>query len=234
MQERSLLTLLMVPLLLAAVATAACDGESEMTGVEAQAIEIAQASDEGAERHLARLQENLDLTDAQVADLRAIFEEQHAKFQALRDDTPEDREARRETFRELRAETHQRISAVLTEEQQERLEELGRSHGRFHGPRGGHDPERHLARLQEELDLTDEQVAELRAIFEDQRAKFEALHERAPDDPDARHEAFGELHAEIHERVSAVLTEEQRQRLEELMRSHAGPHGAWGPGHKEN
>jgi Spy/CpxP family protein refolding chaperone len=205
-----------------------------MTGVEAQAIEIAQSSGEGAERHMARLQEELGLTDEQAAELRAIFEEQHAKFQALRESAPEDREARREEFRELRGETHERVSALLTEEQKQRLEELHQSHGRFHGARGGHDPEQHLARLQEKLDLTDAQVVEIRAIFKEQRAKFQALHESAPEDREGRHEAFSELHAEIHERVSAVLTEEQRQRLEELMRSHARPHGAWGPGHQEN
>jgi Spy/CpxP family protein refolding chaperone len=228
MPSRSLLTMFTVALLLA-VTAAACE-EDEVMGLDAQAL--AQVSGEDADEHLARLQERLDLTDEQVTELRAIFEEQRAKFQALRESAPEDREARREEFRELRAETHERVSEVLTEEQQERLGELVRSHAGSHGPWGVRDPERHLARLQERLDLTDAQVAQFRAIFEEQRAKFQALRESAPEDHEALHEAFGELHEETHERMSAVLTEEQRQRFEELKRSRAhGPRGPWHKGH---
>ncbi|MGH7543456.1 MAG: Spy/CpxP family protein refolding chaperone [Gemmatimonadota bacterium] len=94
------------------------------------------------EEHLARLQEELDLTAEQTEQIRAIFAEQHAKFQELRDEGG-DREARREAFRQHREETHARLQAVLTEEQRARLEEL---HAEFkerhgHGP-GGHEGHR--------------------------------------------------------------------------------------------
>jgi Spy/CpxP family protein refolding chaperone len=72
-----------------------------------------------------------------VAEIRAIFEEQRPKFEALHGDASEDREGRREAFMELREETHARVSAVLTEEQRARFEELKRSHEGHHGPRGG-------------------------------------------------------------------------------------------------
>jgi Spy/CpxP family protein refolding chaperone len=191
---------------------------------------------EGVERHLARLKEELDLTDQQVAELRPILEAKHEQFQALHDTAPEDREARREEFRQLWAEARASVNEVLTDEQEARLEELHESRGHhgfkgggFHGPP---DPERHLTRLREELDLTDAQVAELRTIFEEQHGKFEALHESAPEDREARHEAFQALREETHERLSQVLTEEQRQRFEELKRSHEGHRGPRGDGHR--
>lgn len=95
------------------------------------------------EKHLSRLQEELDLNDQQVEQIRAIFAEQHARFEALREESG-DRESKREAFRQLREESHERIQAVLTEDQRARLEEL---HAEFkerhgHGP-GGHGPGDH-------------------------------------------------------------------------------------------
>jgi Spy/CpxP family protein refolding chaperone len=87
------------------------------------------------EEHLAKLQEELDLTDPQVEQIRAIFTEQHAKFEQLRDDEG-DRESKHEAFRKLREETHERIAAVLTEEQRSRLEEI---HAEYHERHGGRD-----------------------------------------------------------------------------------------------
>ncbi len=227
MRKRHFLTILIALPILTVGALTACENDDEMTGLEeAEAAALAQADGEGPERHLARLQEELDLTDDQVTRLRAIFEEQHAKFEALRENAPEDPEARHEAFHALWEETHESVSAVLTEEQRQRLEELRESRDGFHGGfHGAWDPERHLTRLQEELDLNAEQVTQLRTIFEAQRAKFQALKESAPEDREARREAFRKLWAETHESVNQVLTEEQQARLEELRRSHMGSHG---------
>jgi Spy/CpxP family protein refolding chaperone len=221
---------MIIGLLLVAAMMACDEDQAELTGIEEAGSAVLAGADPG--QHLARLQQELDLTDGQLTEIRAIFEEQHAKFQALRESAPEDREAARETFGELREETHARVSAVLTEEQKQRAEELMRSHA-SHGAWGARDPERHLARLQEKLDLTDSQVAQIRAIFEEQRAKFQALRENAPEDREAVHDAFRVLHEETHERMSKVLTEEQRERVEELMESHTGPRGAWRTWHDE-
>ena len=92
------------------------------------------------------------------------------------------------------------------------------------GPRG-HDPEEHLAKLQEELDLTDQQVEQIRAIFAEQHSKFEELHAQEDADRESRREAFRQLHEETHERIKAVLTEEQQARLEELHAEYKERHG---------
>jgi Spy/CpxP family protein refolding chaperone len=94
------------------------------------------------EEHVAKLQEELDLTAEQTEQIRAILAEQHAKFQELRGEDG-DRESKREAFGQHREETHARIREVLNEEQRARLEEL---HAEFkerhgHGP-GGHGDHR--------------------------------------------------------------------------------------------
>lgn len=91
------------------------------------------------EEHVAKLQEELNLDAQQTEQIRAILAEQHAKFQALREEG--DRESNREAFRQHREETHARIQEVLNDEQRARLEEL---HAEFkerhgHGPMGHGD-----------------------------------------------------------------------------------------------
>ena len=99
------------------------------------------------EKRIEKLREALDLTDEQVAQMRAIFAEQGEKLRALRES--EDREG----FRALREETHGRLSALLDDTQRQKLEALHErhkqhrgKHGRDHGGEGDHDGEGHSER----------------------------------------------------------------------------------------
>ena len=78
------------------------------------------------EKRVEKLRQELSLSDAQVAQVRAIFAEQGEKMRALRES--EDRAA----FRALHEETHDRLVAVLDETQRARLEELRQRYGDGH------------------------------------------------------------------------------------------------------
>ncbi|CAN5787999.1 hypothetical protein BH20GEM1_BH20GEM1_10610 [soil metagenome] len=80
--------------------------------------------------------------------------------------------------------------------------------------RRGHDPEKRIEMLEEKLDLTEEQVAQVRAIFAEQGEKLRALKESEDRD------GFRALHEETHARLAAVLDEAQRQKFEELREEH--------------
>ena len=87
------------------------------------------------EKRIEKLREALSLTDAQVAQVQAIFAEQGEKRRALRES--EDREG----FEALHQETHERLVAVLDETQRTKLEQLKQRHGEGHGRHGGEDRE---------------------------------------------------------------------------------------------
>lgn len=70
-----------------------------------------------AER-LARLDETLKLTDAQKAQINAIWDQSEAAGKALREDQSLSRGARHEKMRELMKTTQEQVRAVLTPEQQ--------------------------------------------------------------------------------------------------------------------
>jgi Spy/CpxP family protein refolding chaperone len=100
-------------------------------------------------------------------------------------------------------------------------EEQGQAHQRDHAPgaRHGHDPEQRLERLQESLNLTEAQVAQVRAIFAEQAEKRRALKESED------HEGLRALHQETHDRLASALDDEQRAKLEELRQRHGDHRG---------
>lgn len=95
------------------------------------------------EKQVERLREALDLTDDQVAEVRAILDEQSEKHRELKES--EDREG----FRALRQETHDRLATVLDEAQREKLESLKQEH-RGEGHERGHEEDRHRERQEAE------------------------------------------------------------------------------------
>lgn len=71
------------------------------------------------------------------------------------------------------------------------------------------DPDRALARLTEQLDLTAEQQVQARAILEEGFAKGAALQEARRQELEARKN-------QAHENLAAVLTPEQAAKLDQL------------------
>lgn len=86
------------------------------------------------EKRIERLTEALDLTDAQIAEIRSIFAEQAEKRQELK--AGGDREAMRAHMRQ----THERMVSVLTEEQREKLGTLREHRDKKHEKHDGDHP----------------------------------------------------------------------------------------------
>lgn len=90
------------------------------------------------------------------------------------------------------------------------------------GPHGSTDERLEL--LQRELELTPTQVDQIRQILTEKEQELRELKEGSSD-RSTRHEAFRQLREETHERIAAVLTDEQRQRFQELRDRHHGGRG---------
>lgn len=97
-----------------------------------------------------------------------------------------------------------------------------------------HDPEEHLAKIQEELNLDAQQTEQIRAIFAERHAEFERLWAEEGGDRESRHEAIRQLHEETHAQIREVLNEEQRARFEELRAEHMERRGKRGHGHENH
>lgn len=64
----------------------------------------------------------LELTDAQKAQIEAAFQAERTKLEALRDDTTMTREQKRAQMGTIRTETRTAIEAILTPEQREQIQ----------------------------------------------------------------------------------------------------------------
>ncbi|MHC4558053.1 MAG: hypothetical protein ACYS80_12200 [Planctomycetota bacterium] len=150
----------------------------------------------------------LDLTEEQQALIAEIRE--NARIDAEAAETPEAR-------REVMQAAHDEIMAVLTDEQIEKLEQVGermrRSRGGFGGWNMGKGPcclyegPESCTRICAALDLTEEQQALIAEIRENARIDAEAAETS---------EARREIMQAAHDEIMAVLTDEQIEKFEQV------------------
>ncbi len=94
---------------------------------------------------------------------------------------------------------------------------------RGHGMMRPMDPDQELQHLTRQLDLTTDQQAQIKPLLVDHQQKLQALFQDqslSRDDRRAKARAIGE---EMHTKMGAILTDEQKQKLEAMMqRMHHG------------
>lgn len=77
-----------------------------------------------------------------------------------------------------------------------------------------------ISHLADELDLSEEQKDQLKALHEKQSEQHRALRDQEFDSPEARREALQALRKEHRQAMEAILTEAQRDRLKALHQEH--------------
>ena len=100
---------------------------------------IAQAASGAPGHHgggkLKKLSNELELTDAQKAQLRPILMGAHQQAEAIKGDTTLTPEARKTKMRELGRSTRQQMQAILTPEQREKLKAIRQEHHEQNRPK---------------------------------------------------------------------------------------------------
>lgn len=165
------------------------------------------------EARLQHMTEELQLTPAQVEQLRRVFAEQRASREARREEAREERFAAREAMRA-------RVESILTPEQRQRAQALRQTHQQER-------LDRRVQHLTEKLALRPNQVTQVRRILEQTRQRHEALG-RGPE----HREAHRALREQTRTQIEAVLDAEQRTRAQEL-REERGPRHGRGHGPRE-
>ena len=143
------------------------------------------------EQRLERMREHLELTDAQVEQVRPILEQAHERGRGNREQVREE------------------LAAVLTPEQLAKLDEHMEGRRGRHGRRGGPM----IGRLFRELELTDAQKEQVQPILESARERRRALRELPREERPAAIEA---VHAEVRAQLVPILEPEQLTRFDEI------------------
>jgi protein CpxP len=90
------------------------------------------------------------------------------------------------------------------------------------------DPERRTQMMKERLSLSDAQAAQVKAVFEDERTKSEALRADQTGDREAMRAKMGEIRKGSDTRIAAILTPDQKTKWD-AMRAEQQRRGPGGP-----
>lgn len=167
---------------------------------------------------MQRMLQQLELTDNQKAQVRAIMESARERGQELRGQgrSPENRAA----MHELHQETRQLVLDVLTPAQKTKMEEL-------RSQQQERRIDRRVSRMTEKLSLSDTQASRIRSILEAARTQRQALRNGSEAGAERR-EAMQTLRQRTKTAIDAVLTAEQRATLERHRAEHEGRRGRHG------
>ena len=84
------------------------------------------------------------------------------------------------------------------------------------GPRGGHMEERRLEMMTKQLNLTPDQVTQVKAIEADNRTQMRALHEDTSAAPADKHAKMMAMRDASQAKVRAILTPDQQTKFDAM------------------
>jgi Spy/CpxP family protein refolding chaperone len=93
-----------------------------------------------------------------------------------------------------------------------------------HEAMGAASPEAHLQMLSEKLNLTEDQKAKLKPIFQDQAQQMKAVRDDPSLTPEQKAAKKKAIHETTHDQINAVLTPEQQEKFKEMKREGTEKH----------
>ena len=85
-----------------------------------------------------------------------------------------------------------------------------------HEATGGTSPEAHVQMLSEKLNLTEDQKAKLKPIFQDQAQQLKAVRDDTSLTPEQKAAKKKVIHETTHDQINAVLTPEQQEKFKAM------------------
>jgi hypothetical protein len=168
---------------------------------------------------MEKLADQLQLTPDQVRQMELLRARHVGKMRALRGmpDGPE----RQEAMRRAKEEERSTLSGILNDEQLASYRALQEARSGGHGHGGAHDIL--SERMRHALELSDEQVAALRALRSERIERTNAI--KAMPEGHERTKAWAGSRAERREAIASVLTPEQLSRWEAMKMERTHPQG---------
>jgi Spy/CpxP family protein refolding chaperone len=182
--------------------------------------------------------EQLNLTDAQKTQLKALREDYQKKAGELKQQNLSD-EAAKQRRQELHEDFRTRSQNILTSEQKSQLEKMkserkaSAKNGKFRKgdsshkkdstvrAKGGHKKGMERSdKAQQELGLSKEQQDKVKAIRDSYKPKFESLRSDNALSQEQKKSKMQELKKAQQEEMKAVLTSEQIEKMKSLRKQH--------------
>jgi Spy/CpxP family protein refolding chaperone len=176
--------------------------------------------------HMADMAACLGLSDEQKTKIKPILDEHYKEKQAIWADKTLSRDQRQAKMQELRGKIHDKITPILTAEQNKKAADMWttagkRHHGRkgcqkprHHGKTHRISPNEHLAKMTSCLGLSDEQQEKIKPILDEQYKQKQAVRADKKLTRDQRQAKMQELRVQLHDQVKPILTPEQLKQFD--------------------
>lgn len=169
---------------------------------------------DGCRNMAPMMAKELNLTEEQQQKMKSVDESFGSKMQALRSDKSLSKDAKREKMREMAASKRTEMQALLTPEQQAKMNEVCEK--RKDMPRRGQGQFAERPRKKaNDLNLNDEQTSQMRSINESFRKQMQDLRADTSLDKDACNAKRKELATAHKEKLNSILTPEQQSKMKD-------------------
>jgi periplasmic protein CpxP/Spy len=88
----------------------------------------------------------------------------------------------------------------------------------------GDDADQHLQMLSDKLNLTDDQKAKIKPVFQGQMQQMNAVREDSSLSQEQKRAKMKSIHESLHDQINAVLTPEQQAKFEQLRQEQMEKH----------
>ena len=174
---------------------------------------------ERASKHVEKMKTELALDDVQSKAIQAIHEEFSGKQIALRKDSTRSKEDKKKQMRALHQERQDAIGKVLNQEQITKWIAQREAHTKKqHGKRKYRGE--HAQRMKEDLKLTDDQAAKMKAINQEFGAKIRAVRSDSTIAREDMRLKAKSMRDEYISKTKSVLSEEQFEQWEARKAAH--------------
>jgi Spy/CpxP family protein refolding chaperone len=169
-------------------------------------------------KHGAGSGKELNLTDAQKQQIKALNEEYKAKIKALKNDDNAKVGDVKKQAQALREEQRIKMQNILTAEQKAKLADL-KEKRKAEGKQKG---EKRFQQMQKDLNLSADQSAKLKAQNEQFKTQAEAIKNNSSLTQDQKKEQFKTLMEQRKTAMKSILTAEQLEKMKAERKEHKG------------
>ena len=160
-----------------------------------------------------KMMKDLDLTDAQKAQLKANREDMKQQSDAIKNDASLTQDQKREKMRELHKSQKDKMNAVLTPDQKTKIQADRQNWNGNRAKKGRGNGMKHL-------DLNDAQKAQMKANRDEMKKQSDAIKSDASLTEDQKREKIQELHKSRRNKMNSVLTPAQKAKIEARKKEH--------------
>ena len=155
---------------------------------------------------------DINLTDAQKQQAKALNEEYNTKVKNLEKDeniTLKDYRAKKAN---LEQERKSKFQALLTPEQKDKIAQARKARSEKMKMMS----QKRMDKMKTDLNLTDDQVAKIQEQRKTSMEKMKAIRENSSLSEDQKREQLMDLHKSMHESMNSILTADQIKKRDEM------------------